>query len=65
MRADHDLFVAVAHASELPLLFGTVSPAANETDFGNTWLDLYINFINDLNPGGTLKLSGFRSASPF
>lgn len=41
----------VAHASELPLLFGTVSPAANETDFGNTWLDLYINFINDLNPG--------------
>lgn len=41
----------VAHASELPLLFGTVSPAANETDFGNTWLDLYINFINDLDPG--------------
>ncbi|THH07976.1 hypothetical protein EW146_g9143 [Bondarzewia mesenterica] len=49
--AGNNPILGVAHASELPLLFGTVSPAANETDFGNTWLDFYINFINDLNPG--------------
>lgn len=40
----------VAHASELPLLFGPV-PAVEE-DFANKMLDFYINFITDLDPGG-------------
>ena len=40
----------VSHASELALLFGPV-PDAVELDFANTYLDFYLNFINDLNPG--------------
>lgn len=43
-------FLGVSHASELALLFGPV-PDAVELDFANTYLDFYLNFINDLNPG--------------
>ncbi|KAF7349958.1 Alpha/beta-hydrolase [Mycena venus] len=39
----------VAHASELQLLYGPV-PSIEET-FANQFLDFYINFVNDLNPG--------------
>ncbi|KAI0067181.1 alpha/beta-hydrolase [Artomyces pyxidatus] len=42
----------VAHASELPLLFGPVPAADVELDFANTYLDFYISFVSDLNPGG-------------
>ena len=46
--------LSVSHASELPLLVGNRVPAADvELDFANTWLDFYINFINDMTPGGT------------
>ncbi|KAF7799228.1 hypothetical protein EIP86_010460 [Pleurotus ostreatoroseus] len=41
----------VFHASELALLFGPV-PTPVEDDFANQFTDFYINFINDLNPGG-------------
>ncbi|KAI0321758.1 alpha/beta-hydrolase [Amylostereum chailletii] len=42
----------VAHASELPLLFGGPIPASDvELEFANTYLDFYLNFISDLNPG--------------
>ncbi|KAF8071645.1 alpha/beta-hydrolase [Lyophyllum atratum] len=48
----NDPSLGVAHASELQLLFGPISSAAQvETDFANTMLDFYINFVNDLNPG--------------
>ncbi|RDB19277.1 Lipase 1 [Hypsizygus marmoreus] len=48
----NDLALGVAHASELQLLFGPISAAAQvETGFANTMLDFYINFVNDLNPG--------------
>ena len=41
-----------AHASELKLLFGPISPvAAIETAFSTQMRDFYINFVNDLNPG--------------
>ncbi|VDB84761.1 unnamed protein product [Peniophora sp. CBMAI 1063] len=47
----NDPSLGVFHASELPLLFG---PGASgvELDFANSYLDFYINFVNDLNPGG-------------
>jgi hypothetical protein len=49
--------IVVAHASELALLFGPIPAAAQvETDFANTFLDFYINFVNDLNPGRSLFL---------
>jgi hypothetical protein len=41
----------VSHASELPLLFGPV-PTPIEDGFANNFVDYYINFVNDLNPGG-------------
>lgn len=48
----NDPSLGVAHASELQLLFGPISSAAQvETDFANKYLDYYINFVNDLNPG--------------
>ncbi|GLB44893.1 putative type-B carboxylesterase lipase family protein [Lyophyllum shimeji] len=48
----NDPSLGVAHASELQLLFGPISSAAQvETDFANKFLDFYINFVNDLNPG--------------
>lgn len=36
--------------SELPLIFGTVGNSV-EDEFANQFLDFYINFVNDLNPG--------------
>ena len=46
-----DKILLVFHASELALLFGPV-PTPVEDDFANQFTDFYINFINDLNPGG-------------
>jgi len=44
----------VTHQSELELFFGPIPPAASvEKDFANTMRDFYINFVNDLHPGGT------------
>lgn len=51
----NDPNLGVYHASELPLLFGPVPDI--ELDFANIYLDFYINFINDLNPGGMLLSS--------
>jgi hypothetical protein len=43
----------VVHASELALLFGPIPAVAEvETEFANQFLDFYLNFVNDLNPGG-------------
>ncbi|KAA1467555.1 alpha/beta-hydrolase [Dentipellis sp. KUC8613] len=48
----NNITLGVAHASELPLLFGPVPlAAAIETGFAQTWLDFYLNFIHDLSPG--------------
>ena len=44
-------FQIVAHESELVLLFGPV-PTPVEDEFANQMLGFYINFVNDLNPGG-------------
>ena len=41
----------VAHASELPLIFGPV-PTPVENGFANALTDYYINFVHDLHPGG-------------
>jgi hypothetical protein len=41
----------VFHGSELSLLFGPV-PNPIEDDFANQMLDFYLNFVNELNPGG-------------
>ena len=43
----------VAHASELILLFGHF-PAVEE-EFATQMVTFYINFVNDLDPGGELK----------
>ena len=43
--------VSVFHGSELSLIFGPV-PNPIENEFANQLTDFYINFINDLNPGG-------------
>jgi len=49
----NDPALGIAHASELPLIFGPVPAAASiETDFSNQLRDFFINFVNDLNPGG-------------
>lgn len=48
---DSTFLLTVQHGSELSLLFGPV-PTPVENDFANQMLDFYINFINDLNPGG-------------
>lgn len=42
---------AVYHGSELSLIFGPV-PTPIEDDFANQLTDFYINFVNDLKPGG-------------
>jgi len=52
--------LGVFHGSELSLIFGPV-PTAVEEGFANTLVDFYINFINDLNPGG--NWSKFTSSS--
>ena len=46
----------VFHGSELSLIFGPV-PTSVENDFANKLTDFYINFINDLNPGGEHRSS--------
>lgn len=43
--------VSVFHASELELLFGPV-PVSVELTFANQMLDFFLNFVNDLSPGG-------------
>jgi len=53
----------VAHASELELLFGPITPAAvQENPLSTTMRDFYINFVNDLNPGTTWPR--FNAAAP-
>ena len=42
---------AVFHGSELSLIFGPV-PNPVENDFANQLTDYWINFVNDMNPGG-------------
>ncbi|KAL4251537.1 Carboxylic ester hydrolase [Abortiporus biennis] len=46
----NDPSLGVFHASELALLFGPV-PVEVEDSFANTYVDFYINFVSDLNPG--------------
>ncbi|CAL1694187.1 unnamed protein product [Somion occarium] len=43
--------LGVFHGSELSLLFGPV-PNPVENAFANQMLDFYINFVNDMDPGG-------------
>ncbi|KAF9448653.1 alpha/beta-hydrolase [Macrolepiota fuliginosa MF-IS2] len=48
-----DPTLGIAHASELPLIFGPLPAVASiESDFANQLRDFFINFVNDLNPGG-------------
>ena len=44
-----DAFIAVFHASELPLIFGGVP--ASELSLAEAFTDAYINFVTDLDPG--------------
>lgn len=54
----------MAHASELGFLFGPVPELIpSEADFANQMLDFYINFINDMDPGGELPASLCRLCS--
>ncbi|KAJ7289291.1 alpha/beta-hydrolase [Mycena rebaudengoi] len=46
----NDPALGVTHSSELALLFGPV-PTPVEDQFAQTFLDFYISFVNDLNPG--------------
>ncbi|KAG6881123.1 hypothetical protein C0992_001769 [Termitomyces sp. T32_za158] len=47
---------AVAHASELPLLFQLpTGEAAVEDEFSTTMLDFWLAFVNDMNPGNWPK----------
>ncbi|KAF8637809.1 hypothetical protein AX16_010727 [Volvariella volvacea WC 439] len=46
----NDPTLGVAHSSELALLFGPI-PNTIETDFANQFLDFYINFVHNLDPG--------------
>ncbi|KZV69381.1 alpha/beta-hydrolase [Peniophora sp. CONT] len=48
----NDPSLGVFHSSELALLFEPTSGVDSvEQDFANEYLDLYINFVSDLNPG--------------
>ncbi|KAK7055302.1 carboxylic ester hydrolase [Favolaschia claudopus] len=47
----NDPTLGVFHASELELLFGPI-PAPVEDAFAQQMVDFYVNFVNDLNPGG-------------
>lgn len=49
-----ETYISVSHASELKLLYGPVLDA-NQLEFANQMLDFYINFVNDLNPGGVFS----------
>ena len=44
----------VFHASELEFLFGTESLPSVEDEFSSQMQDFWINFVNDLDPGGVL-----------
>ncbi|KIK53319.1 hypothetical protein GYMLUDRAFT_88392 [Collybiopsis luxurians FD-317 M1] len=46
----NNVTLGVAHESELILIFGPV-PTSIEDEFANQMLDLYINFVNDMDPG--------------
>ena len=46
----------VFHASELEFLFGTESLPSVENKFSTQMQDFWINFVNDLDPGGMLIL---------
>ncbi|KAJ6468358.1 alpha/beta-hydrolase [Mycena sanguinolenta] len=46
----NDPSLGVFHASELELLFGLFPTPVEET-FAHQFVDFYVNFINDLNPG--------------
>lgn len=50
----HRAFV-VFHASELELLFGPV-PNPIEDAFSQQMIEFYVNFVNDLDPGGGFTL---------
>jgi hypothetical protein len=43
------MMFAVAHASELVLIFG--GAPASEAPLAEAFTDAYVNFVNDLNPG--------------
>ncbi|KAF8207069.1 alpha/beta-hydrolase [Mycena galopus ATCC 62051] len=45
-----DPTLGVPHAAELRLLFPPINPV--EDAFSQQFMDFYINFVNDLNPGG-------------
>jgi hypothetical protein len=52
---NNEICLKVAHASELPLIFGPVPTVASiETGFSIQLRDFWINFVNNLNPGGAL-----------
>lgn len=52
----NDPTLGVAHASELALLFGPVPAVAQvEVGLSTQMRDFWINFVNDLNPGGNWK----------
>ncbi|VDB95965.1 unnamed protein product [Peniophora sp. CBMAI 1063] len=48
----NDPTLGVFHSSELNLLFGSAATGI-EKDFADTYLDFYINFVHDLNPGAS------------
>ncbi|KIK53320.1 hypothetical protein GYMLUDRAFT_265047 [Collybiopsis luxurians FD-317 M1] len=51
----NNVTLGVFHESELSLLFGPV-PTPVEDEFANQMLDLWINFVNDMDPGGKYQL---------
>jgi len=46
----YQVFYPVSHGSELRLIFG--GAPASESGLSVTFTDAYLNFVNDLNPGG-------------
>lgn len=50
-----DAYLGVAHGWELPLIFGPVPQGVNMT-FADQLLDYYVNFVNDMEPGGGWKV---------
>jgi len=47
---------SVFHELELEFLFGTESLPSIENEFSSQMQDFWINFVNDLDPGGVLIL---------
>jgi hypothetical protein len=56
VHLDSMIIWAVAHMSELVLLLWPIPAAQVETNFANTFLYFYLNFVNDLNPGRSESL---------